>query len=194
MEATIRTELRKSRDVLTRLADELAPEIARAATTVVNSYRRGGKLLLAGNGGSAADAQHVAGELVGRFRQERAPLPAIALTTDTSVLTAIANDYSVEDMFRRQVEALGRESDVFIGLSTSGASPNVLAAVTAARQLGLTTIGLTGDYPDSPLARSVDLALCVPSRETPHIQEAHICILHTICGLVERELFGRAQE
>jgi len=186
----IRAELEQAREVQSRVAATMADHAARAAQMIVDCYREGGKLLLAGNGGSAADAQHVAGEMVGRFRQERRPLAAVSLATDTSILTALANDFSVETMFARQVEALGREGDVLIALSTSGQSPNILAAVETARARGMRTITFLGDFPDRPLALAADLALCVPSTETPHIQEAHIAILHAICGAVERALFG----
>ena len=194
MAERIRAELEHARDVQTRVAEAMAESVAQAAAMIAGCYREGGKLLLAGNGGSAADAQHIAGELVGRFLQERVPLAAVSLATDTSVLTGLVNDYSPEAMFARQVEALGREGDVLIALSTSGHSPNILAAVQAARDCGMGTIALLGDFPDRPLAQQASLALCVPSDQTPHIQQAHITILHAICGVVEEELFGPAEE
>ncbi len=162
----------------------LAPQVARAAEIVRGALTAGGKVLLAGNGGSAADAQHVAGELVGRFQKERDPLAAVALTTDSSVLTAIANDYGVEAVFERQVRGLGRPGDVFVGISTSGRSLNVIRAAAAARAAGLSVVALTGRQ-GGPLAELADVALCVPADATPHIQEAHITLLHIICGLVE---------
>jgi len=155
------------------------------ARRITDAVVGGGKLLLCGNGGSAADAQHVAAELVGRFIVERRALPAIALTTDTSVLTSLLNDYGGESVFVRQIEALGNQGDVLLALSTSGESPNVLAAVRTARALGLTTIGLTGER-GGAVARSCDIAIRVPSSSTARIQEAHITICHVICDAVER--------
>jgi len=151
--------------------------------------RDGGKVLLAGNGGSAADAQHIAAEFVGRFVNDRAPLPALALTTDTSALTAIGNDYGFEQVFERQVRALGRRGDVFVAISTSGRSPNVLAALKAARELGLTAVGFTRDA-KTPMHALCDLVLAAPSEETALIQQIHITAAHAICHLVERELLG----
>jgi D-sedoheptulose 7-phosphate isomerase len=147
----------------------------------------GHKILLFGNGGSAADAQHLAAEFVNRFRIERPPLAALALTTDSSVLTSIGNDYSFNDIFSKQVRALGRPDDVVIGISTSGNSPNVIAGVEAARQLGLYTIGLGGR--GGKLAQAVDLAYCVESDTTARIQETHITLGHVLCELVDRTLF-----
>jgi D-sedoheptulose 7-phosphate isomerase len=167
-----------------RVLDELAGDIATAAAWVTEAIEAGGKVLLFGNGGSAADAQHLAAELVGRFQRERGALPALALTTDSSILTALANDYGTESMFARQVEALGRAGDIAIAISTSGASPNVVAAVRAARGLGVRTIGLTGGR-GGALADECDLALRVPSERTARIQEAQITIGHVICELVE---------
>ena len=164
-------------------------KIFRAAEVVTEALRRGGKLLVFGNGGSAADAQHLAGEMVNRFRRERAPLPALALTTDTSVLTAIANDYDFSQVFVKQVEAFGRPGDVALGISTSGNSPNVCLALERARDLGLFTIGLGGGD-GGRLKEVAELSLLVPSRETPRIQEAHIFFIHLLCELVEEALFG----
>jgi D-sedoheptulose 7-phosphate isomerase len=144
-------------------------------------------VLLCGNGGSAADAQHFAAELVGRFRQERRAWPALALTTDTSILTAVGNDYGFEQIFARQITALGRPDDVLVAISTSGKSLNVLAAVETARLQGLYTIALTGK-PPSPLANMADLCLAVPSEDTPLVQQVHMAILHTICALTEQML------
>jgi len=184
-EAYVRNELEAARAALAACA-ALTPQVARAATLVREALAAGGKVLLAGNGGSAADAQHVAGELVGRFLKEREPLAGIALTTDTSVLTAIANDYAVEAMYDRQVRALGRPGDVFIGLSTSGRSRNIIQAAARARALGLHVIVLTGRN-GGALAEEAEVALCVPAEITPHIQEAHITLLHIICGLIDAE-------
>ncbi len=168
-------------------AATLCGEIARAAQLIIDSLRDGGKLALCGNGGSAADAQHIASELVGRFQRERRPLPAIALTTDTSVLTSISNDYGFSDIFRKQVEALLQPGDVLIALTTSGNSPNCLEAVAAARERGVTTIALTGAG-GGEIARQVDLALIVPHEQTARIQETHITIGHALCELIEEAL------
>ncbi|HYK98467.1 MAG TPA: D-sedoheptulose 7-phosphate isomerase [Candidatus Acidoferrales bacterium] len=164
--------------------------LARAIDVVANALAGGKKLLLFGNGGSAADAQHIAAEFVGRFLRERRPLPAIALTTDTSALTAIANDYGYDDVFARQVRALATAGDVALAISTSGRSPSVLRAVEACRELGVTTIGLTGGD-GGELARAADVSLRVSaSRLSPRIQETHILVGHVICELVDRRLFG----
>lgn len=172
------------------LADEdLLDRIALAANAATECYRKGNRLLLAGNGGSASDAQHIAGELVSRFYFDRPGLPAIALTTDTSILTAIGNDYGYERLFARQIQAHGRTGDIFLGISTSGNSPNVLRALEEARKSGLTTIGLTGAT-GGKMAPLCDILIRVPSEETPRIQESHILIGHIICCIVEEELFG----
>src|SRR6185295_19459510 len=159
------------------------------AERIAAALKSGGKLLLAGNGGSAADAQHIAAEFVGRFIDDRAPLAAIALTTDTSALTAIGNDYGFDKVFERQVRALGRKGDVFVAISTSGRSANILAALQAARELGLVNVGFTKDA-QTPMHALCDLVLGVPSEETALIQQVHITTAHAICHLVERELFG----
>ncbi len=164
-------------------------EIEKMADFIISAYRNGGKLILFGNGGSAADAQHIAGELVGRFKLERKALPAIALNTNTSILTALANDCGYETVFARQVAALADKKDVVIGISTSGNSPNVIEAIKAARTIGARTIGLTGGN-GGWLAKIADLAIVVPSDNTPRIQEAHITIGHIVCELVEKELAG----
>jgi D-sedoheptulose 7-phosphate isomerase len=157
------------------------------AAAIVDSLRRDGKLLLFGNGGSAADAQHVAAELVGRFQRDRAALAAIALTTDTSVLTSIGNDDAYERVFARQVEALGREGDVAFGISTSGRSPNVVAALAAARTRGLRTLALTG-RDGGPVGAAAEIHVNVPSESTARVQEVHRTLLHVICDLVEQAL------
>jgi D-sedoheptulose 7-phosphate isomerase len=159
-----------------------------AATMAAESYCAGKKIVIFGNGGSAADAQHLAAEFVNRFRLERRALPALALTTDTSVLTAIGNDYSFEDVFARQVQAIGRVGDVAWGISTSGRSKNVILAMEAARSLGMRTIGFSGNG-GGDLAELSEFAFVVQSRRTPRIQEAHITMGHVICDLVERILF-----
>ena len=156
-----------------------------AAAAIVDAFGRGGKLLLFGNGGSAADAQHVAAEFVGRFQRERAALAAIALTTDTSILTSIGNDYSYERVFVRQIEALGRPGDVAFGISTSGGSRNVLVAIEEARAAGLQTIALTG-RDGGAVGRAAAIHVNVPSTSTARVQEVHRTLLHVICDIVER--------
>jgi len=185
--ARVRAMLEASADVKRALAAEVAAPIARAAEIVAACLRRGGKILLFGNGGSAADAQHLAAEWTGRLRGERAAFPALALTANSSELTALGNDYGFERVFARLLEAHGREGDVAWAISTSGNSPNVLAAVETARQLGLHTIGLSGRR-GGKLAPLVDVALCVPSDDTQRIQEAHITIAHVVADLVEEAL------
>jgi D-sedoheptulose 7-phosphate isomerase len=180
--------IRDSIDVHSRLLDTPAlAAVVEAAGMVSRCLLRGGKLLLFGNGGSASDAAHVAAEFVGRFQRERRAFPAIALATNDSSLTAIANDFGFEHVFVRQVEAFGTPGDVAIAISTSGKSPNVLAGVRTARQFGLGTIGLTGGEAND-LAAEVDIALQIPSGNTARIQEGHILVAHLLCELVEREL------
>src|SRR3989338_4104158 len=162
--------------------------IIKAVKAIVASFKAGGKVLIFGNGGSAADAQHIAAEFVGRFKKERAALPAVALTTNTSVLTALSNDYGYEVVFSRQLEALARPADIAIGISTSGRAKNVLLAIKKAKEMGLKTICLSGAL-GGELARCADLSLIVPSSVTARIQEAHITMSHIICELVEEELF-----
>ncbi|GIV76549.1 MAG: hypothetical protein KatS3mg050_0943 [Litorilinea sp.] len=179
-------QLLTSANVLRQSAYRLSGQIVQTATMIREALSAGRKVLLCGNGGSAADAQHIAAELVGRFRRERHALPVIALTTDTSILTALANDYGFEQVFARQVAALGQPGDVLIAISTSGRSRNVLAAAEVARSRGVHIIGLTGERP-SPLADVADLCLAVPAVDTAYIQQAHIAILHTMCDLVEQK-------
>jgi len=164
--------------------NQLAPAIARAADMIAAAIKDGHKLLVFGNGGSAADAQHMAAELVGRFEMERTPFAAMALTTDTSVLTALTNDYGQEVVFARQIEAIGQHGDVVVAISTSGNSTNVLEGVRAGQRLGIKTIGMTGRT-GGKLSGLLDLCLCVPSDNTARIQEAHGLIIHLLCGLVE---------
>jgi D-sedoheptulose 7-phosphate isomerase len=166
------------------MAEELTGLIEKAGQYWIAALAAGQTIFFCGNGGSAGDSQHLAAELTGRLRQDRAPLAAVALTTDTSVLTAIANDYGYEHVFARQIAALGRPGDVLCALSTSGRSPNILAAVAMARERGLVTIGFAGGD-GGPLAQAVDLALVVPSRDTARIQEAHLTLGHILCALVE---------
>ena len=168
-------------------AKEHAQPVLDAAAAIIESIRAGGKLLLFGNGGSAADAQHVAAEFVGRFQRERAAMAALALTTDTSILTSIANDYAFDRIFARQIEALGRNGDVAFAMSTSGTSPNVVAALVAARALGLQTIALTGND-GGAVGRAAAIHLNVPSANTARVQEVHRTLLHVICDLVERSV------
>lgn len=164
-------------------------ELGRACELVAERIRSGGCLLAFGNGGSAAQAQHVASELVGRFQHDRRPLAAIALTTDTSALTSIGNDYGFEEIFSRQIRALARPGDVALAISTSGDSPNVLRALDAAREKNVCTIGLTGRK-GGKMRERVDLCLCVPSDSTPRIQEAHLVISHILCHLVETSVIS----
>lgn len=163
--------------------------LEQAAGSCINAFQQNHRILLAGNGGSAADAQHIAGEFVSRFAFDRPGLPAIALTTDTSIMTAIGNDYGYEKLFARQVQAHGNRGDVFIGYSTSGKSPNILLAFEEARRLGLICIGLTGNR-GGPMRELCDHLLEVPSSDTPKIQEGHLVLGHILCGLVENAIFG----
>jgi len=186
---------RRSCETLSRAANDpdLRAEIHAIADTITAAFRAGHKLLIAGNGGSAADAQHIAGEFLSRLNFDRNPLPAIALTTDSSVLTAIGNDYGFDRTFERQVRGLGQPGDVFIAISTSGRSPNVIAALQAARETGLTTIGFTGSGANGLIQPLCDHCLAAPTEETPLIQQIHIVAAHAICGLVEGSLFPRAK-
>ncbi|MEN8108747.1 MAG: D-sedoheptulose 7-phosphate isomerase [Pseudomonadota bacterium] len=172
--------------------DALVEQLAEAAEVCVAAYRRGNKILLAGNGGSAADAQHLAAEFVNRYAIERPGLSAIALTTDTSVLTSIANDCGYEDVFARQLEANGAEGDVFIAITTSGNSPNILAALKEANKVGIKTIGLAGAT-GGAMQQYCDYCLRVPSERVSRVQEAHIMLGHIICGLVESAVFSGAE-
>ena len=184
--------LAQSRDTVQAAIDDpaFATTIAAIVDRVAASLAAGHKLLLAGNGGSAGDAQHIAGEFVGRLNYDRAPAAAIALTTDSSVLTAIANDYGYERVFERQVLGLGRAGDVLIAISTSGRSPNILRAIAAARASGLVTIGFTGKT-GGDMATQCDLCLCAPADSTQLVQQIHITAGHIVCGLVEERLFPR---
>ena len=170
--------------------DELVRKISYAADKITEAYNNNNKTMLAGNGGSAADSQHIAGEFVSRFMFDRPGLPSIALSTDTSILTAIGNDYGYDRLFARQIEAQGVEGDVFIGISTSGNSPNIIKALRACKDKGIFSIGLTGNNKESLIVNS-DLCIHVPSRSTPRIQESHILIGHILCGIVEEKIFGQ---
>ena len=187
--ATIKERLRLAARVSTAMADQEAASIAAAADLIATTFRAGGKLLLCGNGGSAADCQHMAAELVGRLTRDmsRPGLPAIALTTNTSFLTAYSNDFGFDAVFARQVQALGSRGDVLMTISTSGASPNVLAAVDEAKRVGLSIVALLGEA--GPLADLADVAIRVPSRDTQLIQQVHLAVEHLICHLVERTLY-----
>jgi D-sedoheptulose 7-phosphate isomerase len=169
---------------------ELQATVSAVALACCKALRNGGKVLFCGNGGSAADAQHLAGEFISRFNYDRNPLAAIALTTDTSVLTAIGNDYGYEKVFQRQVGGLGRPGDVIVGISTSGRSKNVLLALETARQMGLVTVGMTGNQREV-IEQHVDLCIRIPSNSTPKIQEGHIVVGHALCGLVEQWMFPK---
>jgi D-sedoheptulose 7-phosphate isomerase len=184
----VKQQLQAHRALFEVIERDLAPLIAEMAALLADALKSGNKLLVMGNGGSAADSQHFAAEIVGRFKLERRALPAVALSTDTSCLTAIGNDYGFEAVFRRQVEALAAAGDVVVGISTSGNSPNVLSALTLARERGCRTVGLLGR--DGGSIKGVcDLALVVPTNDTPRVQEGHIAIIHIVCDLVERGMF-----
>lgn len=186
----VRAHLAESAEVAGRVAADHTADILAAADLLAGAFRGGGKVLLCGNGGSAADCQHLAAEFVNRLSKEfpRPGLPAIALTTDSSILTAVANDAGVTEIFARQVETFGRAGDVLVAISTSGDSPNVLRAVEAARAAGLKTIALTGTV--GRLARAASVSVVVPSHSVQHIQEAHLAIEHLLCDLVEHALFA----
>ncbi len=186
-EARIEQTLGEAREVADELAAsaDVRKKVAEAARLVTKALMAGRKVLFCGNGGSAADSQHIAAELVGRFKTERAAMAAIALTTDTSILTSIANDYGYPEVFRRQVEALGARGDVLVALSTSGNAENILRAVEQAKRQGLATVGMTGSA-GGELSRAVDIAVCVPSDLPPRIQECHSIIGHALCEVVEQ--------
>lgn len=187
MKEIIRSIVAESVAVKERFVAEHLDRIEAAADRIAQCIASGHKLLLFGNGGSAADAQHIAAEFVNRFRIERPPLAALALTTDTSILTSIGNDYHFDEVFEKQVAALGQKDDIVVGISTSGNSPNVLRAVETARAKGLYAIGFSGD--GGKLADAADLCFCVPSRVTARVQETHSLLGHLICELVDRILY-----
>lgn len=182
---------RRSVSTLERAAGDptLHRTIRGIADRIEAIFRAGNKLMLAGNGGSASDAQHIAGEFLSRLNFDRAPLPAVALGTDSSVLTAVGNDYGFERVFERQIRGLGKRGDGFIAISTSGRSPNILAALRAAREIGITTIGFTGAE-GGTMQGLCDLCLLAPSQETPLVQQIHITAAHVVCTLVEQSMFG----
>jgi D-sedoheptulose 7-phosphate isomerase len=188
MKEEILQAFKDSSEVKARFIRNHADMLIQVVKVLVAAFKGGHKVLLFGNGGSAADAQHLAAEFVNRFLIERPPLPAIALTTDTSILTSISNDYGYADTFSKQVKALGKEGDVAIGISTSGTAANVVKAIKVAKDLGMKTVGLTGGD-GGDLAKIVDFALVVDSSSTPRIQETHITIGHVLCEMVDRMLF-----
>jgi len=183
------SSLRQGAELRIKVAEDCGRKIVEAVSLIIESLRSGGKLLFFGNGGSAADAQHLAAEFVGRFVMERPGLPAVALTTDSSILTAVGNDYGFDQVFARQIAALGQPGDVAIGISTSGNSANVIMAVKEAKKRNLKTIGLTGKD-GGELSKCVDIPITVAAENTAQIQECHIAIGHIICELVENSLFG----
>ena len=189
MQSRIVRLLEENARVNEAIAKTMTTDIEKMVGLIIAAYKAGGKVVLFGNGGSAADAQHIAGELVGQFKLKRRALPALALTTNTSILTAIANDQGYDTVFSRQAEALVSDKDIVIGISTSGNSPNITRAILLSKSKGARTIGLTGAV-DGRLAEVADLALTVPSDNTPRIQEAHITIGHIVCELVEQEMEG----
>jgi D-sedoheptulose 7-phosphate isomerase len=188
----ISNQVKKSIDVKQKLLDsqELMNLVQEVALKCVEVYKNGNKTLIAGNGGSAADAQHIAGEFVSRFYFDRPGLASIALTTDTSIITAIGNDYGYEKLFSRQVQANGVKGDIFIGISTSGNSANVIEALKECKEKGIITVGLTGEK-GGKMSEMCDYCIRVPSNETPRVQEAHILIGHIICAVVEEAIFGK---
>lgn len=193
MKQYIDAQIRETQRVMSAmLADEsLIDQVVAAAELCVKSLKNGGKIFLAGNGGSAADAQHIAGEFVSRFAFDRPGMPAIALTTDTSILTAIGNDYGYERLFARQLQALTNEGDIFIAYSTSGKSPNVINALKEAKSCGVRRIGMTGNKTGA-MQELCDICFNVPSSDTPKIQEGHAVLGHILCGLVERSFFQQS--
>jgi len=188
MKEEILQAFKDSSEVKARFVRNHADLLIQVVKVLVAAFKGGHKVLLFGNGGSAADAQHLAAEFVNRFLIERPPLPAIALTTDTSILTSISNDYGYADTFAKQVKALGKEGDVAVGISTSGTAANVVKAIKVAKDMGMKTVGLTGGD-GGDLAKIVDFALVVDSSATPRIQETHITIGHVLCEMVDRMLF-----
>lgn len=189
MEKEIADIMDASFDVRERMKKELVRPVREAAGCLIRVFSENKKLLICGNGGSAADAQHMAAELVGRFEKERSPLPVLALSVNTSVITAWSNDYSFDTVFSRQVEALGRKGDALLAISTSGNSPSVLAALKTARGLGMATIGLSGGS-GGKMKGAADHLILVPSQSTPRVQEGHILCIHILCRLVEKGLFS----
>ncbi|OGB87489.1 phosphoheptose isomerase [candidate division WOR-1 bacterium RIFCSPLOWO2_02_FULL_46_20] len=191
MRNKIKAELKESIAVKSAIIEKCLPEIETAAQLCIEALKSGHKIIFCGNGGSAADAQHLAAELIGRFLKNRKALPAIALTTNSSILTCLANDFGYETIFARQIEGLAMAGDIVIGISTSGNSKNITLGFNKAKEIGCKTIGLLG-YDGGPNAKAADLAIIVPGKATPRIQESHITIGHIICGLIEEALFLNA--
>jgi len=188
---SIKNSIEKSIEVKKLILEdeELLKRVEAVCQTAIQTYKNNKKILIAGNGGSAADAQHIAAELVARFYFDRPALGAMALTTDSSILTAIGNDYGYDQLFSRQIEANGNEGDIFIAISTSGNSVNIIKAIESAKKKGLTIVGLTGNK-EGKMDALCDMIIKVPSSDTPRIQEAHILIGHILCGTIETEIFG----
>jgi len=191
MSTVVEMEFNLHQSILEQTVKQSSQLIEDLSMLIVKCFQDGNKILLCGNGGSAADAQHVAAEFINRFRFDRGPLPAIALTTDSSILTCIGNDSAFEHVFSRQVEALARRGDIFVGISTSGGSPNVLRAVDAAKVRGAITVGFTGEKGKDLLGAKCDYSLVVPSADTARIQECHEFAWHVICGFVEKTIFSK---
>ena len=190
MQEIIKAELKESIEVKNYVLNSLVPQIEQAAKIMIAALKKGNKILFFGNGGSAADAQHLAAELIGRYRMERKSLPALSLSTDTSILTCLGNDYGFDTIFARQIEGLAQKGDIAVGISTSGNSKNVLAGLEKAKALGCKTIGLLG-CDGGKIAKMVELEITIPCKNTPRVQECHITIGHILCGLIEQELFAR---
>jgi D-sedoheptulose 7-phosphate isomerase len=190
MEDLILKRFEESIDVQRRFLKENLSKLLEVVQLIVHTFQSGNKLLLFGNGGSASEAQHLAAEFVNRYEIERPPLPAIALTTDTSILTSVSNDLSFDEIFSKQLHAIGRKGDIAIGISTSGNSSNVIRAFEVAKEIGIKTVAITGND-GGKLAKRADLSLIVPSRSTPRIQETHSLIGHILCEMVEQTLFSK---
>jgi D-sedoheptulose 7-phosphate isomerase len=189
MQKIIESEIKESMEVKNLVLKNLVPQIEQTAKMMIDALKKGNKILFFGNGGSAADAQHLAAELIGRYRKDRKSLAAVALSTDSSIITSLANDYGFEVIFARQIEGLAKAGDVAFGISTSGNSRNVLEGLEKAKELGCKTIGLLG-CDGGRIAEVVDLAVTIPCKNTPRIQESHITVGHVLCGLIEMEFFG----
>ncbi|NQZ85565.1 MAG: D-sedoheptulose 7-phosphate isomerase [Nanoarchaeales archaeon] len=189
METAIKSYLEENIETKKQILENNVDDISNIVKKVIDCLKSGNKILICGNGGSAADSQHFAAELIGRYKLERVSLPAIALTTDTSIITAIGNDYGYDKIFSKQVEGLGQKGDILIGISTSGNSQNILEAYNVAKSRGVTCIGLLG-RDGGEMAELGDLNFIVPSNNTPRIQEAHILVIHTICEIMENTMFG----
>lgn len=189
MRKTIEAELKESIETKNQVLKTLVPQIEKAARVMIDALKAGNKILFFGNGGSAADSQHLAAELIGRYRKDRKSLPAISLTTDTSIVTALSNDYGFETVFARQIEGLAKPGDIAFGISTSGNSRNVIEGLEKAKEMRCKTIGLLG-CDGGRIAEVSDVSIIVPCRATPRIQESHITIGHILCRLIEQEIFG----